>query len=235
MKDNLDSKLILNRKFIIELRFTVVPKFLDLKGTILEKINSLKVINSINWSIGDTALKIIDSNNDEQARNIILAEMSRISYMSSQIDSIDKFFNDFSKLFNALKDILGILSIQRIGCRIQGTYKTKSNKYDDILKNFKESFPSNIFLEDFPTNDLRLQVVYQNGMYHIGPLKENDQFLQNEFKYVERVNSIGVALDTDNYLLNTDTENLDNISRIKDVFVASLAVEKNLVEKLKDF
>jgi hypothetical protein len=235
MKNNIDSSLILNRKVIIELRFNPAPKFLDLKGTILDKINSLNIIKGADWSIGDSALKISDSNKDELIKNIIQVEINRLSLISSKVDSIEKLVSDFLKLYEIINELLGGLTISRIGCRIQGTYKTKSNEFNKILDNFKNAFPSQIFLENFPTNDLRLQIVYQNGMYHIGPVKEDDPFLIKEFKNPDRNNSVGIAIDTDNYLLKAGNNDINGKNKIKDVITASLAVEKSLVENLKEF
>jgi len=235
MKNNIDSSLITNRKIIIELRFNTIPKFLDVKGALLEKINSLKIINAADWTIGDSALKVSDSNDMEQVRNLVQVEINRISLISTKIDSIEKFVDNFSKLYNGVKEILGEPSINRIGCRIQGTYRTKSKTFEDVLKKFKDSFPNQIFLEEFPTTDLRLQIVYPNGTYHVGPLSENDPFLLREFKHSDKNSLFGFAIDTDNYLLRTPNTNLNSFSKIKDVITASLAVEKSLVEKLKDF
>lgn len=235
MKNNIDSSLILNRKVIIELRFIPAPRFLDLKGTILDKINSLNIIKGADWSIGDSALKIADNNKEELIKNIVQVEINRLSLISSKVDSIEKLVADFLKLYDTINDVLGGLTITRIGCRIQGTYKTKSTEFDTILENFKSSFPTQIFLENFPTNDLRLQIVYQNGTYHIGPVKENDNFLIREFKNPDRNNSVGIAIDTDNYLLKTGGNDISSKTKIKDVITASLAVEKSLVENLKDF
>lgn len=124
--------------------------------------------------------------------------------------------------------------ITRIGCRIQGSYKVKSQKFEQILESFKKAFPSTIFLEDFPSNDLMFRLNYNNGMYTIGPIKENDDFLKKEFPFQDRNNSIGIGIDTDNYLLKTNGNELKD-TKIKDVLVASLAVEKSLFEKMKDF
>lgn len=235
MKNNIDSSLILNRKVIIELRFIPAPRFLDLKGTILDKIYPLNIIKGNDWSIGDSALKIADSNKDELIKNIVQVEINRLSLISSKVDSIEKLVADFLKLYDTIDEVLNGLTITRIGCRIQGTYKTKSTEFDKILENFKKSFPTQIFLENFPTNDLRLQIVYQNGTYHIGPVKEDDNFLIREFKNPDRNNSVGIAIDTDNYLLKTGANNINSKTKIKDVITASLAVEKSLVENLKDF
>ncbi|MCD8413606.1 hypothetical protein [Tenacibaculum finnmarkense] len=235
MKNNIDSSLILNRKVIIELRFNPAPRFLDLKGTILDKINSLNIIQGADWSIGDSTLKIADNNNEELIKNIVQIGINRISLISSKVDSIEKLVSDFIKLYDSIDELLGGLIISRIGCRIQGTYKTKSTEFNKILENFKNAFPTQIFLENFPTNDLRLQIVYQNGTYHIGPVKEDDGFLMREFKNPDRNNSVGIAVDTDNYLLKTGNNDISSKTKIKDVITASLAVEKSLVENLKDF
>ncbi|WP_028873213.1 hypothetical protein [Psychroserpens burtonensis] len=235
MKNNINSSLILNRKIIIEIRFNPAPKFLDLKGTILDKINSLNIIKGADWSIGDSALKISDSNKDELIKNIVQVEINRLSFISSKVDSIEKLVSDFLKLYETINELLGGLTVTRIGCRIQGTYKTKSNEFTKILDNFKNAFPTQIFLENFPTNDLRLQIVYQNGMYHIGPVQKDDPFLVKEFKNPDRNNSVGIAIDTDNYLLKSGTNDINGNNKIKDVITASLAVEKSLVENLKEF
>jgi hypothetical protein len=235
MKNNIDSSLILNRKVIIEIRFNPAPRFLDLKGTILDKVNSLNIIQGADWSVGDSTLKIADSNNEELIKNIVQIGINRISLISSKVDSIEKLVSDFLKLYDNVNELLNGLIITRIGCRIQGTYKTKSTEFNKILENFKNAFPTQIFLENFPTNDLRLQIVYQNGTYHIGPVKEDDGFLMREFKNPDRNNSVGIAVDTDNYLLKTGNNDISSKTKIKDVITASLAVEKSLVENLKDF
>jgi len=235
MKNNIDSSRILNRKIIIEIRFNPAPKFLDLKGTILDKINSLNIIKGADWSIGDSALKISDSNKDELIKNIVQVEINRLSFISSKVDSIEKLVSDFLKLYETINELIGDLIITRIGCRIQGTYKTKSNDFNKLLDSFKSSFPSQIFIENFPTNDLRLQIVYQNGMYHVGPVQKDDPFLVKEFKNPDRNNSVGIAIDTDNYLLKSGNNDITSKTKIKDVIIASLAVEKSLVENLKEF
>lgn len=52
MKDNIDSKNIGNRKFIIELRFEPKVSMLDKKGAIVELIEKAKPFNIFHWEIG---------------------------------------------------------------------------------------------------------------------------------------------------------------------------------------
>lgn len=234
MKDNINTGLTLNRKIIIEVRFEPTPRVLDLKGTIVENIKKLNLFSVFHWELGDSTVLIKDAPVPNLVRNQIIVELNRIMFISSQIASIESFYSKFNKIFTQLSSIFEVKSITRIGCRIQGSYKVKSTDFENVLSSFKNSFPSNIFLEDFPSTDLLFRLNYQNGMYQIGPIKENDTFLKREFAYDERNNSVGIAIDTDNYLQKISEKELTP-SKIKDVVIASLAVEKSLYEKLKNF
>lgn len=39
-------------------------------------------------------------------------------------------------------------------------------------------------------------------MYQIGPLNQEDDFYDREFRNKDRVQHVGIAIDTDNYLTN---------------------------------
>lgn len=234
MKDNIKASLTFNRKIVIEVRFEPLPRILDLKGTIVENIKKLNLFSIFHWELGDSTVLIKDAPVPNLVRNQIVVELNRIMFVSSQIASIESFYSKFHKIFTELCSIFEVKSITRIGCRIQGSYKVKSSDFENVLSSFKNSFPSNIFMEDFPSTDLLFRLNYQNGMYQIGPIKENDTFLKREFPYDERNNSIGIAIDTDNYLQKISEKELTS-SKIKDVVIASLAVEKSLYEKLKNF
>ena len=234
MKDNISTSITLNRKIVIELRFAPSPKLLDLKGTIINSLQELKVFTPLHWEIGDAIISIKDEPDNKNIRNHIIIELNRLAYISSKIDSIESYYSRFQKIYTEISKILDLKIISRIGCRIQGTYKVKSTKFDLILENFKKSFPTTIFLEDFPTTDLLFQLNYKNGMYRIGPIKENDEFLKREFPFPERKDIAGIGMDTDNFLLDKSGTGI-NDSKIKDVVTASLAVEKSLYEKMKDF
>ncbi len=234
MKDNIAAGIILNRKIVIEIRFKPNPKILDMKGSILNLIENLNLFSVFHWEIGNTAISMKDSNEQVNVRNQIIVEINRFAFISSNIDSVDSFYAKFHKIYTELITLISFDKYQRIGCRIQGTYKVKSSSFGSILENFKKSFPNEIFLKDFPVKDIMFRLNYNNGMYIIGPIQENDDFLKKEFPFPDRNNSIGIGIDTDNYFLNENGEAIKD-SRIKDVFTASLAVEKSLFEKLKDF
>ena len=227
MKDNIDSKSIGNRKFIIELRFDHKVTLSDKKGAIIENIKALNIFVPLHWEIGVANAIIWDGEKKENARNIVMIELNRLCYISSKVDSVDCFYSNFSKIYDCVGNELGDFNIRRIGCRIQGTYKTKSTEFDTILDKMKKGFPSQFYLHAFQLN-------YKNGMYNVGPVKEDkDAFTEQNFAESYRIKHVGVAIDTDNYLTN-EKESINEKSLIKDTYILSLSVEKQLFENLKD-
>ena len=127
MKENIESKNIGNRKFIIELRYEPKVTMLDSKGALVEKIQETKVFPYSHWEIGQSEVVIRD-----------------------KVDSVESFYANFSKVYEAVTKVLSSLSITRIGCRIIGTYKTKSLDFNNVLKNFQDSFPAKFLLDKYP-------------------------------------------------------------------------------------
>ena len=218
MKDNIDSKNIGNRKFIIELRFEPKVSMLDKKGAIVELIEKAKPFNIFHWEIGQGEVTIRDHENKEETSNTIIVTFNRFNFISNKINSIEEFYSKFEKIYNA----------------IIGTYKVKSSDYNTILNKFKNSFPSKFFIDKYPAKDFLFNLVYENGMYQIGPLNQEDDFYDREFRNKDRVQHVGIAIDTDNYLTN-ELKNINDKSLIKDIYTLSLSVEKDLFVNLADF
>lgn len=103
-----------------------------------------------------------------------------------------------------------------------------------MLKNFKDSFPANFLLDKYPAKDMLFNLTYQNGMYKIGPLDIDDDFYRREFDLPDCNKHIGIAIDTDNYLTN-ELHQINDKSLIKDVYMLSLSVEKELYSNLMSF
>lgn len=233
MKDNIKSEFIKNRKLIIEVRYAPNPRILDERGSLINKLVESNIINNAHWELGGANVTVADKTDQKQSRKRIFIDINRMSYISTAKDTNESFFASFEKAYRVFKDTIENFKIIRIGCRVQGTYTCESKEYESIIKKFKEHFPAQFLLEDFPIQDLRFQLVYQNGMYQIGPIRKDDQFLKNEFPFEDRVNHIGFAVDTDNYILRENSTHEIKDSSIKDVYITSLSVEKSLFEKLK--
>lgn len=232
MENTIPLKDIHNRKIVIEIRYKTNPLIVDKKGEILSSFIENNLILSSHWNIGNADFNFRDKKDENEARTVIFCDANRIAIVSSDVSSNDRFFSTIEKAFKYLKIIIPNINVERIGCRIIGTYKTKNVLYKQVLQGFKNLFPNQILLEDYVVEDLRLQLVYQNGQYNIGPINKNDAFFYKNFPYSKAVNEIGFAIDTDNFYLKRDETEKVNESKIKDVFIASLSVEKSLFEKL---
>lgn len=231
MQNNINTSDINNRKIIIEIRFEANPTIFDVRGKIIEEIKASKLFFITHWGMNDTGIKIFDNEKDDEAHNVIIVEMNRFLFVSSKINSIDNYYSKFLKLYTIAKNNLGLINAIRIGCRIIGTYKTKTNCFKTIFEGFKSKFPADILLKDYPSKDLKFTLEYDNGRYEIGPIKKDDQFINQHFQNTDKSFAEGIGIDNDNFIICSGVIS-DN--QIKDVFIASLAVEKSLFYKLKD-
>lgn len=236
MKDNIDSSIVINRKIVIELRIKPMAIILDRIGTISDSIAQKNIFKPANiWEIGGNERRVQFRDNSKQDDSYYSAvvEYNRVSFFCSKIDSIDSFFNQYKKFYEAVKETIPEWEVQRIGCRIQGAYKTSITDYPTLVNHLKGLFPNQFYLEDFAANGFIFRADYQSGMYQIAPLSADDAFFSREFPLKVRDPKVGIMIDTDNYMLNTqDGIKIDSIEKIKSVLVASLAVEKALYGNL---
>lgn len=234
MKDNIEKNSIGNRKFIIELRYAPIVSMLDKRGQVAEALEKSRCFGTFHWEINTGEVTVRDHAEKEKSKNIVFVSFNRFSFISYKVDSIEGFYSNFKKAYEAVAALLGPMAIQRIGCRIIGTYKVQSKDFASILRHFKEAFPSKVFVEKYPAKDLSFTLTYENGMYRVGPVAENDSFYDKEFDLGCCEKHVGIAIDTDNYLTN-EVKEINDKSIIKDVYTLSLAVEKELYSNLADF
>lgn len=232
MENNVSLSSINNRKIILEIRFEANPIIIDSRGKLAKLLQAENLIVNSKWELGNGDLRIVDDLNPENSRQVIYVDSQRFTVMCSNNQTTDSFLNIVHKAFKAFTDTIGEIVITRIGCRILGTYKTKSSDYSNVVSNFKALFPSQVLLEEFVVKDLRLQLIYQNGQYNIGPISKDDNFLKNEFRFDDVVKGVGFAIDTDNYILKSQEKQNISEQSIKDVYLTSLSVEKSLFDKL---
>ena len=234
MKDNIEAKHIGNRKIIIEIRFEPKVTMLDKKGELVEMLQHTEAFNVFHWEIDQAEVTLRDTVEKEEADNIVIVAFNRFSFISSKIDSVESYYAKFKKLYQAMLNVLGEITVKRIGCRIIGTYKVKSSDYKGLLDSFKTSFPSKFYFDKYPAKDLLFRLDYDNGMYQVGPLDIEDNFYNREFKQSNKQKHVGIAIDTDNYLTN-ELKSINDKELIRDVYTLSLSVEKELLSNFSDF
>jgi len=232
MRDTISKEFINTRKIIIEVRYVADPSIIDKRGKLTTDLLNTNFIPEPNWQVTDRSIQIDDSTNPLEVNKVCYVDQQRIAFSMQDGFTNESFTNSFEKLFKIIQNSLS-LKITRIGCRIQGTYNCHSTDYDTILANFISQFPNKFFFEPYKPKDLFFRLVYENGMYSIGPIKDkNDEWYKQNFpgeKY--RVDKIGFAIDTDNFILSDSSEYIDK-AKTKAVYTASIAIEKSLFELL---
>ena len=122
MEDNIEKKFIGNRRLILELRFDHKMILADKKGELIENLKESRVFNPYHWEMGAANFVVFNGTKKEDSSMTLNVELNRFSYICRKIDSVEGYYNNFKKLYDILIRTIGSLSVQRIGCRIQGTY-----------------------------------------------------------------------------------------------------------------
>lgn len=234
MKDSIDSRSILNRKIALEIRYLPNPEFEDKKGAIINRVVDLGCFKQgYRWKFNLGAVQFWDVKNEIEAREQLLVTTNKIGFISSNISSNEAYSTKVNKI---VKEVLALIdsnvAVQRIGCRIIGTYNKGSKTFSEIKDCFLDIFPKNFLLEDFEPRDLKFALRYKNGIYTIGPVEESDNFILEHFPYGGADHSEGFGIDTDNFTASEEG-NL-RLRQINDVLRASFSVEKKLFENLVD-
>lgn len=233
--NNIESSSIINRKMVIELRFEAQASILDKKGSIADALSLKKIFAPGNfWEINANSIRFRDFEDNDRVNFSASISHNMISFVCNDVASVDSFFEKYKKMYDVLKEFVPNLNVLRIGCRILGAYKVKSSEFAVLLSRIKKDFPERFYVDPFSMEDMSFVAKYKSGMYQIGPLNHGDQFYQREFPAQIRKDDIGMMIDTDNFLVN-DGQPLYDIGKIKTVFVASLAVEKAVYEKLSEY
>lgn len=227
MTNNIDFKDVANRKIIIETRFDPILSMLDKRGLLVDKMIESNLIKNLHWEIGPSEVIFRDNQEKEEVQINISVRYNRINIQSYKIDSVESFYEKFFKLYDLIVNVIGEGKLKRIGCRIIGTYYTKSSDFDSLLNNFLNLFPDKFKLSNYTANDLMFHLNYAGGQYEIGPLSDNDGFYDREFNTSYCKKHVGVAIDTDNFITD-EQKPLDKRSLLKDVYTLSLSVEKDL-------
>lgn len=232
MEDTIKASEIYNRKLILEIRYDANPLVMDERGRLLNSFLEHNIIAEPKWEFGLAEIKIADNLTPSETRKLIYIDIHRISISSSKNETNESFFHWAEKTYKIFKKSISNFDITRIGCRIQGTYKTKSKEEVKLIENFTKLFPSQFLLEDYHIKDLRFTLTHQNGHYSIGPVTKDDAFLNSEFTFKEKVKNIGFAIDTDNFVIKGKEKKIIEDSFFKLVYDTSISVEKSLFDKL---
>lgn len=233
MQDNIESKNIGNRKIVLEIRFKTIASILDKKGILADKYVRNKIFANTHWEIGNSDLVLRDNVDKNESKNLIVITPNLYSYISSKVDSVESFYAKFEAIRRIFEEEIQGIQILRIGCRIIGSYYTKSDKFDKVLNGFISKYPDSFLFDKYKAEDMSFQLVYKNGRYSIGPLSEDDPLYDREFPSINTKRHVGFCIDTDNFVTNI-IKDINSEKLYKEIFQLSLSVEKNLYDNLSN-
>lgn len=231
MQDNLSTNSIGNRRITMDLRYRPTMAIVDKRGQIIDAFKKAQVFVVNSWGLGNDHIMLRDGEDDSSSKNKVAIGYNRCQFMSYSINSIDEFYARIEKVLKVLKDNIGDLSMRRVACRITGTYKTSQSEFVSLVNSFKEAFPKQFMLDDYPIKDMSFNLIYDYGRYQICPINKDEEIFEEEFDYDGCEKHVGIYIDTDNYV-EIGSDDMFTKQTVKDVFTLSLSIERDLYNKL---
>lgn len=226
------TNTINNRKLILELRYDPVLLIVDKRGEFSDKLIEIGEINCKSWKISNDTIEAFDSENQNNITKRVFVGMNRLSFIDEYAVDSQSFFETFQKIFEVFKTTLKDPVIRRIGCRIMGSYQPDSGNINNPVPKFLEVFKEDALIKDFPVRDINLTITYSSGRYTIGPIRKDDNWINENFRHDKKVQKGGFAIDTDNYVVDNSSKNGIKNSEINNIYETSLQVEETLFSNL---
>lgn len=221
-------------KFILELRYKPKLSMIDKKGEIIESLHEEIKDRYPHWRF--TQSDIIFCDDLEKPMDEFQIGMKRTSIIQEGISTFEDFKNNVNKLLTKAYEVLSLDKIERIGCRIIGTYQLENiSSFDQARRKIEDTFlkdPINLGLNH---KDLFIRIVHDNGFYVIGPVKKEENWLKNNFKTFEDSSlKYGYGFDIDSYGNNFEIKNARAIvAKAEDTLILSKSIEDAIVKSLE--
>lgn len=230
MQDNISSKEIGNRNITLELRYAPTMSVVDNRGQIIDAFKKADIFDVQSWGIGDDRLILRDSEDEDDAKNIVRVSYNTCQYSSQAISSVESYLSKMEKLVRLLNSLIVDFDVRLVLCRIVGTYMVSNHSFSDVVSAFKNAFPSQLFLTDYSVKDMMFRLIYDFGRYTVCPVDKEDDIFEEEFgKGVAR--HVGFAIETNNRITLENGQNF-SFQVVKDVYKLSLSVERDLFTKI---
>jgi hypothetical protein len=233
--EDFSRKFRRKNRFIFEMRYYPLLKILDEKGKIIDQIHKDISKTYPNWQIVNSEIVFCD--NIETTKNQFLIGLKRMSVLVEDTSTFESFYNDVIKYTKIFYDISRINSYARISCRLISLYESRDrHDYEYYLKKIE-----NIYLKEplelgLKHADLLIRIIHNNGMYQIGPTKENEMFVKNNFRDIsdsKLIPKYGIGLDIDSFGVNYDIAKInDLINKIDSTLKLTKSIEDALIKSL---
>jgi hypothetical protein len=216
-------------RFALELRYPIVPQFLDVRGQTIGAIHPKIIQRFKEWQLTEEQVVFLD--NPAKPRYELVVGSKRTAVLMEDPDSLQLFADSADSYLEMSFEQLGkwIPRVDRIGARIISIISVKhGTSYAELQKDLLARFHKTPIDLPLEYTDSRALLVHKYGQFSIGPTREGDEWIKQIFRVTDtEMPAVGIALDVDSYVQNVDTPNIAPLMKaVRSVLDMSLVVEE---------
>ncbi|HOY84330.1 MAG TPA: hypothetical protein PLQ80_03405 [Candidatus Syntrophosphaera sp.] len=200
-------------RMIVEFRFKPISKIIDNRGHIVDGFISKAKYQTSKYKI--TNLGIVIQGDTSDVPTNILIEPTRLSVDFEGHNLISHFDSEVKNVMAIFANSMSLeaFNIRRVGVRfisIFGFHKLLD--YNKLISCFMASYLNDNFPLSIKPGDLKFVFTSSNSNITLGPVKDDDKWITDNFSNKSGAPKVGIGLDVDSFI----TKTIDNIS-IQDV------------------
>jgi hypothetical protein len=218
-------------RLIAEIRYPAAPRIFDIRGKLINQIHPQVTKDFKHWR-SDSA-GVVFTNDLETPSQEFVISLKRTAVALEDTGSIQEFVDRTKKYLGLMHDVMGdsIVRLLRVGVRfVEICAPDRESSFEamnELVISKLTQAPEDMQIEAV---DSLVRIIHKHGMYHVGPLRENEPWIEQMFRDpVKNVPKAGIGIDIDSYL-----ENLEGTGReeIRQAFVTVYEVSKAIEESL---
>lgn len=229
MKDPI-ARLRKKSRFVVELRYKVVPTLLDQRGQVIASIHPRIEEFFEHWRSDLSEIVFLDSLENPRAEFAVTPK--KLAVILEDCGDVPSFLDRAEKYLRmALEHVLpGVTVLTRVGVRfleiLEVPGESRSQGIRDLLLAKLHVLP------DLPLtyNDSMVKLVHEHGFYQVGPAYRGEAWVKQTFKHPdENVPNVGVALDIDSFAKEVRVDDAHAaIEAVRRVAALSKSVEERI-------
>jgi len=233
MKDVI-ARIRKKARIIAEVRYPVVPQFLDMRGKIIGELNSAIKDPFDWWSSNPAQVLFLDRQEKPRAEFVMTPKQTAV--ILEDVTHVPEFLDRAEKYLRLSHELLGqwITTLSRVGVRFIEVLEVEGlTQFDPVLQHVLGKMHQLPQVEVRHTDAL-VRLVHEQGYYQVGPVKRGEEWVKQSFKVPEEnVPNAGVGLDIDSFAKDVKISDADGlISAVLTVAGLTTSVEEALARYL---
>jgi hypothetical protein len=199
-------------KYILEIRYQPLTQIFDRRGKALESIHNPFKSKMPQWRMQNPDITISD-NFEKETKQLAMTHL-RSSIVYTNPATQQEFIDDAKKFLNLFSDTFPELSsLRRIGFRSISIFtRNDINSFDYAFNKIKSSFLHPSLPSSLSFNDCRVSLNHSNGMINIGPTKNTEPWVTENFpNSSESIPDFGYGIDIDSFAIDLQIKNTQDL------------------------